>query len=81
MASSFLKPEVSSPKEALYITEERPSDINRSREKLWQAAASSSYEKFRSVPEGGSGSGPEGFRGPLEATDLKLPIVFRAEAL
>jgi hypothetical protein len=58
------------------MVDERDSDMYRSEEKLRQAAASSSYEKFRSDPVGGSGKGPEAYKGLLAAPDLKLPTVF-----
>nr|GLL24400.1 protein GLUTAMINE DUMPER 2 [Ipomoea trifida] len=88
VASSFFAPDGSSPNEALYKTEERPSDIHRSGEKLWHAAAISSYVKFRKFPvessvggrAGGSGSGPEAVRGPLAFPILKLPMVFSVAA-
>lgn len=81
MASSFFAPEVSSPKEALYITEERLSDIHRSGEKLWHAAEISSNEKLRKFPEGGRGNGPELLTGAPEIPVLKLPMVLRAAEL
>lgn len=80
VASNFLELELSSPKDALYIIEDRPSDVHRSKEKLWQAAAISSNVKLRRAPEGGKGKGPEGYNGPLPAADLKLPAVFRTAA-
>lgn len=78
VASKFFELEASSPNEALYMVEERLSDMYRSEEKLWQAAAISSYGKFFSVPVGGSGKGPEAYRGPLAVTDLKLLVAFNA---
>lgn len=76
VASNFFELDTSSPKEALYMVDERHSDMHLSEEKLWQAVAISSYRKFRSEPVGGSGKGPEADRGPLAVTDLKLPIAF-----
>lgn len=60
------------------MVEERHSDMHRSEEKLWQAAAISSHRKYRSDPVGGSGKGPEAHRGPLAVPDLKLPVAFNA---
>lgn len=77
MASNFFEVEVSSPKEALYIKEDRLSETQDSAEKLWQAADISSNEKFLTAPTGGSGKGPEEYKGPDDTTDLKLPVFFR----
>lgn len=83
VASNFFEVEASSPNEALYITEDRPSEMHRSEKKLWQAAATSSSGKFRSVPVpvGGSGKGPEANKGPLAVPDLKLPVALSEAAL
>lgn len=77
MASNFFALEASSPNEALYMVEERRSDMHRSEEKLWQAAAISSYVKFLINPVGGRGKGP----GALAVPDLKLPIAFNTPPL